>query len=233
MRSRRSGPRCARPPRRRGRRGSRSTRRRRQGTRAATAPSRATSRHRSCPAKPAPQSQPRTRPGALRQGDDHAATQGASARLTLKLNGQVTVRLFSSGWDDSYVQALEVPAIPATTYRLEGVIEVHQDPYAGWWAGHDGRQVDRRVPHTGVGGCVCSLEGTLLRGDPCREFVYAATRSLLTTGDRPPCRRNEYSKASINPRAVHSDRNVRCGCWCPRCWRSQGGGGWTCRSSAG
>ena len=56
------------------------------------------------------------------------ATQGASARLTLKLNGLVKVRTFPAGWDDSYLQTLEVPAIPGTTYRLEGVLEVKQDP---------------------------------------------------------------------------------------------------------
>jgi hypothetical protein len=53
---------------------------------------------------------------------------GAYARLTLKLNGQGTVRYYRSGWDDSFIEVLEVPAIPATTYRLSGVLEVHQNP---------------------------------------------------------------------------------------------------------
>jgi hypothetical protein len=73
------------------------------------------------------------------------ATEGASAQLTLKLNGQVTVRHFSSGWDDSYVQALEVPATPATTYRLEGVIEVHQDPGTDGTAVMDVLSVDASI----------------------------------------------------------------------------------------
>jgi hypothetical protein len=73
------------------------------------------------------------------------AAEGASARLTLKLNGQVTVRHFSSGWDDSYVQALEVPATPATTYWLEGVVEVHQDPGTDGTAVMDVLSVDASI----------------------------------------------------------------------------------------
>ena len=53
---------------------------------------------------------------------------GTSGRLTLRLNGLVKVRDFPAGSDKSYVQTLRLPAIPATTYRLSGVIEVHQDP---------------------------------------------------------------------------------------------------------
>lgn len=59
----------------------------------------------------------------------YAFVQGdAYARLTLKLNGQSTVRYYRSGFDDSFVEALEVPATPATTYRLEGAVEVHRNP---------------------------------------------------------------------------------------------------------
>jgi hypothetical protein len=56
------------------------------------------------------------------------AAEGASARLTLKLNGQVKVRDYPSGWDDEVFETLELPAIPATTYQLSGVVGVHQDP---------------------------------------------------------------------------------------------------------
>jgi hypothetical protein len=56
------------------------------------------------------------------------AAESASARLTLKLNGQVKVRTFSAGWDNTFLQTLQVPAIPATTYQLSGMVEVHQDP---------------------------------------------------------------------------------------------------------
>jgi hypothetical protein len=60
------------------------------------------------------------------------ASEGASARLTLRLNGLVKVRNFTAGSDDDFVQTLELPAIPATTYQLEGAVEVQQD------AGSDG-----------------------------------------------------------------------------------------------
>lgn len=61
------------------------------------------------------------------QGSAFAET-GASARLTLRGNGRVKVKNFPAGSDDSFVQTLELPAIPATTYQLSAVIEVHQDP---------------------------------------------------------------------------------------------------------
>ena len=53
---------------------------------------------------------------------------GAYARLTLKLDGQATVRYYRSGFSDTFVETLQVPATPATTYRLEGVLEVHRNP---------------------------------------------------------------------------------------------------------
>jgi hypothetical protein len=55
---------------------------------------------------------------------------GARAQLTLKVNGQGTVRYYPRGFDDEVFETLEVPATPATTYRLEGVVEVHQVPGA-------------------------------------------------------------------------------------------------------
>jgi len=64
------------------------------------------------------------------QGFAHAQ-EGAYARLTLKLNGLSSVRYYRSGWEDSFVEVLEAPATPATTYRLEGVLEVHQKPGTG------------------------------------------------------------------------------------------------------
>jgi hypothetical protein len=57
--------------------------------------------------------------------------EGASARLTLRLNGQVKVRDYPIGWEHSFIETLQVPAIPATTYQLSGVLEVHQDPDTG------------------------------------------------------------------------------------------------------
>jgi hypothetical protein len=59
------------------------------------------------------------------------AQEGAYARLTLKLNGLSSVRYYRSGWDDDFDEVLEAPATPATTYRLEGVLEVHQKPGTG------------------------------------------------------------------------------------------------------
>ena len=64
------------------------------------------------------------------QGFAHAE-EGAYAQLTLKLNGLSSVRYYRSGWDDSFVEVLEAPATPATTYRLEGVLEAHQKPGTG------------------------------------------------------------------------------------------------------
>jgi hypothetical protein len=60
-----------------------------------------------------------------------AIFKGARARLTLKLNGQVKVKDFPVGSEDSFLQTLELPAVPATTYQLSGVVEVHQDPATG------------------------------------------------------------------------------------------------------
>jgi hypothetical protein len=62
------------------------------------------------------------------QGTAFAAAEGTYARLTLKLNGQATFRYYRNGFNDNFIEQLEVPASPATTYRLEGVVEVHQDP---------------------------------------------------------------------------------------------------------
>jgi hypothetical protein len=56
---------------------------------------------------------------------------GAYARLTLKLNGQGTVKYYPSGFNHEVYEVLEVPATPTTTYRLSGVLEVHQAPASG------------------------------------------------------------------------------------------------------
>jgi hypothetical protein len=58
------------------------------------------------------------------------------------LNGQVKVRTFPAGWDDTYIQTLQVPAIPATTYQLSGVLEVHQDPGTNGYASMNATSVD-------------------------------------------------------------------------------------------
>jgi hypothetical protein len=54
---------------------------------------------------------------------------GAYARLTLKLNGQGTVKYYPSGFDNEVFEVLEAPATPGTTYQLSGVLEVlRRDP---------------------------------------------------------------------------------------------------------
>jgi hypothetical protein len=70
---------------------------------------------------------------------------GAYAQLTLKLNGQGTVRYYRSGWDDSFIEVLEVPATPATTYRLEGVVEVHRNPGTDGYATMNVLSVDASI----------------------------------------------------------------------------------------
>ena len=64
------------------------------------------------------------------QGYAHAQ-EGTSARLTLKVNGLVKVKHFPVGSDNSFVQMLRLPAIPATTYQLKGVVEVLRDRGGG------------------------------------------------------------------------------------------------------
>jgi hypothetical protein len=56
------------------------------------------------------------------------AEEGARAQLTLKVNGQGTVRYYQAGWNDSVFEVLELPAVPATTYQLSGVLQVHHNP---------------------------------------------------------------------------------------------------------
>jgi hypothetical protein len=59
------------------------------------------------------------------------ASKGARARLTLRLNGQVKVKEFRAGSDEEFLMTLELPASPATTYQLSGVLEAHRDPSTG------------------------------------------------------------------------------------------------------
>ena len=54
--------------------------------------------------------------------------KGVTARLTVRGNGRTTTRDFPVGTDDSFLQAVELPAVSGTTYRLETVVELHQDP---------------------------------------------------------------------------------------------------------
>jgi hypothetical protein len=70
---------------------------------------------------------------------------GAYAQLTLKLNGQATVRYYRSGFDDTFVETLQVPATPATTYRLEGIVEVHQNPGTDGYATMDVTSIDASI----------------------------------------------------------------------------------------
>jgi hypothetical protein len=54
--------------------------------------------------------------------------KGVTARLTVRGNGRTTARDFPAGTDDSFLQTVELPATPGTSYRLESVVELHQDP---------------------------------------------------------------------------------------------------------
>jgi hypothetical protein len=54
--------------------------------------------------------------------------KGVTARLTVRGNGRTTTRDFPAGTNDSFLQTMELPATPGTTYRLETVVELHQDP---------------------------------------------------------------------------------------------------------
>jgi hypothetical protein len=54
--------------------------------------------------------------------------KGAHAQLTLKVNGQGTVRYYEAGWNDTILEVLELPAVPATTYQLSGVLQVRHNP---------------------------------------------------------------------------------------------------------
>jgi hypothetical protein len=57
-------------------------------------------------------------------------TQDATARLTFRVNGRTHVREFGPGWDNDFDQTLDLPAIPATTYQLSVILEVHTVPGA-------------------------------------------------------------------------------------------------------
>jgi hypothetical protein len=54
--------------------------------------------------------------------------KGVAARLTVRGNGRTTARDFPAGTDDSFLQTVELPATPGITYRLETVVQLHQDP---------------------------------------------------------------------------------------------------------
>jgi hypothetical protein len=51
---------------------------------------------------------------------------GATARLTLRGGGRVTVKDIPTGSELDLLQTLELPASPATTYQLSADIELHQ-----------------------------------------------------------------------------------------------------------
>jgi hypothetical protein len=54
--------------------------------------------------------------------------KGVTARLTVRGNGRTTTRDFPVGTNDTFDEVVRLPAIPGTTYRLETVVELHQDP---------------------------------------------------------------------------------------------------------
>ena len=51
---------------------------------------------------------------------------GATARLTLRGGGRVTVKDIPTDADGDFLQTLDLPASPATTYQLSAAIELHQ-----------------------------------------------------------------------------------------------------------
>jgi hypothetical protein len=51
---------------------------------------------------------------------------GATASVTLRGGGRTVVKGFASGSDDSYLQALELPARPGVTYQLSFAVDVHR-----------------------------------------------------------------------------------------------------------
>ena len=51
---------------------------------------------------------------------------GATARLTLRGGGRVTVKDIPTGTELDLLQTLELPASPTTTYQLSADIELHQ-----------------------------------------------------------------------------------------------------------
>jgi len=51
---------------------------------------------------------------------------GATARLTLRGGGRVTVKDIPTGTELDLLQTLELPASPATTHQLSADIELHQ-----------------------------------------------------------------------------------------------------------
>jgi hypothetical protein len=59
------------------------------------------------------------------------ADQGASARLTLRGNGQVKVMRFPAGFNDTYVVDLVFPVTTGTSYTVSVQLEVHQNPDTG------------------------------------------------------------------------------------------------------
>jgi hypothetical protein len=54
--------------------------------------------------------------------------KGVTARLTVRGNGRTTTRDFPVGTNDTFDEVVRLPATPGTTYRLETVVELHQDP---------------------------------------------------------------------------------------------------------
>ena len=58
----------------------------------------------------------------------YAITQGATARLTMTVNGQAFVRDFPLGTDGEFVQQVGLPAVAGSETQLSLALEVHQAP---------------------------------------------------------------------------------------------------------
>jgi hypothetical protein len=58
----------------------------------------------------------------------YAFAQGATARLTMTVNGQAFVRDFPVGTDDDFVQQVELPAVAGSDTQLSLALEVHPAP---------------------------------------------------------------------------------------------------------
>jgi hypothetical protein len=87
---------------------------------------------------------PAARLGFYVQGTAYA-DQGASARLTIRANGQVKVKRFPAGFADSYIHWLKFPVTPGATYTVSVQLEVHQNPDTGGYATLNMTSIDSSV----------------------------------------------------------------------------------------
>jgi hypothetical protein len=73
------------------------------------------------------------------------ADQGASARLTIRANGQVKVKRFPADFADTYIHWLEFPVTSGATYTVSVQLEVHQNPDTGGYATLNMTSIDSSV----------------------------------------------------------------------------------------